>query len=207
MATEISENGIPKEDETWRLVDPRPIQEENPYTFFVPSEAEKAALVAGDIIKLIFEGPVSNEFFVERMWLKFEGRDAQGCFGYLDNQPYEIEGLHLGDMVRFQNYHIVSVLEPKIDLDASDEDRYFARCYVDPALMDGKQKIGRLERRKPPRRWWRKKRDRFQNTGWYIYAEGTKKPWRRQMQYIAIGHILNKDDSILEHLRLRTHSQ
>ena len=184
----------------WRIIDPRPIQGESPFTFFVPSEAEKAALTEGDLVKLMFEGTDNDEFPVERMWVIFQGRDTEGCFGHLDNQPIEIRKLDQGDRISFQDHHIVSVWEPKIDLDTSEEDKYFARCYVDPILLGSDQKIGRLERRKPPMRWWRRKPERFQDTGWHIYAEGKKRPWRRNMQWIAIGVVLNKDASIQKYL-------
>lgn len=187
-------------DARWRLVDPRPIRDENPYTFFVPSDAEKKALKEGDNVKLIFEGLDPDTGGTERMWVIHTGRDATGWYGKLDNEPYAIAGLSCGDPILFQEYHMVSVLDVKVD-DLSDEDRFFARCHVDPRILEDGAQIAWLERRKPKRNWWwQRSREQFADTGWCIYAEGGKALRRARMQHVAIGVLLNRDDSFLPFL-------
>ncbi len=198
MVDDVPENGPNLDVSAWQLIDPRPIQQENPYTFFVPSDAEKAALVPGDLVKLMFRS-LSPHNGTERMWVTFQGRDEVGAFGQLDNQPLDIPGLTAGDIIRFQDHHIVSVWEPKVD-DISHEDRMFARCHVDPRILNGGARIGRIERRSAWRTWrpWRK--DRWPDTGWYIYANDNTRPRSRDMRYVAIGVVLNQDDSIRPYL-------
>ncbi|MEP3453638.1 DUF2185 domain-containing protein [Tateyamaria sp.] len=181
----------------WELVDPRSTQEENPYTFFVPSEAEKNALVGGDLVKLIFESCDPNGGSVERMWVIYRDRDENGWYGQLDNEPFDIEGLSRGDEIHFKDFNIVGVWDTKID-SMDDEDRYFARCHVDQRIIDGSARIGRLERRKPKWFWWwQRKHQRFSDTGWHIFAEDNSTHKSAKMSYLAIGVVLNKDDSYL----------
>lgn len=180
----------------WKLVDPRPSVIEYPYTFFVPSDAEKNALEKEDLVKLVFEGPDS----IERMWVTVKGRDEHVFFGELDNEPYEIAGLSRGDAIRFNDFHIVGIWEHKIPTEEG-EDQYFARCHVDQRIVDGEARISHLERRKPRWRWWwQRKRERFPDTGWYIFADENGSNLGRKMVYRAIGSVLNRDDAFLEFL-------
>lgn len=180
----------------WCLIDPRSTIEECPYTFFVPSDAEKAALESGNLVKLIFESLDPEEDSIERMWVIFRGRDEHGYFGNLDNEPYDIQGLSAGDMIHFDDFNIIAVWEPKFDT-PEDEDRFFARCHVDPRILYDDKRIGRLVRRKPKRQWWWSKPRLYPDTGWHIYANDESTPKRKEMEYVAIGALLNKDNSFL----------
>ena len=181
----------------WQLIDPRSIQAENPYTFFVPSDAEKNALEDGDLVKLMFECLDPDGGSIERMWVIFSERDENGCRGQLDNEPLEIEGLSQGDQVHFEDFHIVGVWDTKVDI-VDDEDRYFARCHVDQRIIDGNANVGRLERRKPKWFWWwQRKYQRYADTGWHIFAEDDPTQSKTKMSYLAIGVVLNKEDSFL----------
>lgn len=182
---------------TWRLIDPRPSLRAHPYTFFVPSDGEINALEQGDLVKMMFEVTQGDETPVERMWVRFHERDPEGCIGRLDNVPYQIQGLAAGDVITFQPWHITEVQELRVD-DAQDEERMFARCHVDPHVLDGTAPIQRMVRRK--RRWYEPRRiARYPDTGWYIYSD--RKLPARAMKYVAIGVVLNADDSPLSHLR------
>lgn len=183
-----------KEGPSWVLSDTRPMQEESPYTFFVPSDAEKAALEPGDLVRLRFEGDAG----AERMWVLFKGRDEKGCFGVLDNEPAEISDLHMHDEVRFQNHHILSVYELKVTTneEIAAEGKFFERCYVALEIIKSAAKISKAERCLP--------RDiegeSFPDTGWIIYAEGKENLPLEEMSYVAIGIVLNKDDGLLPFL-------
>lgn len=202
MVDDVSKCGQNHGMSAWQLIDPRPIRQDNPYTFFVPSDAEKAAIVPGDLVKLMFRS-LSPQNGTERMWVTFQGRDQAGAFGDLHNEPLDIPGLTAGDPIRFQDYHIISVWEPKVD-DISHEDRMFGRCHVDPRILSGGAQIGRIERRSTWRGWrpWRKVR--WPDTGWYFYADDSARPKTRDMRYVAIGVVLNKDDSALPYLTAPT---
>lgn len=183
----------------WRLLDPRPTHRENPYTFFLPSEAEKNAVEEGEVVKLAFESLDPDNDTVERMWVKYRGQDEDGWYGDLDNKPYTIEGLHPGDTIRFQSYHIHSVWDLKIDTN-EDEQLYFSRCHVDQRIIDGEAEVATLERRKPKKLpWWNRSREEFPDSGWYVYAEAAKHPGD-QMQYVALAVVLNRDDGFIDML-------
>ena len=198
MVNEAPENGSDIDASAWQLIDPRPIRSENPYTFFVPSAAEKAAIVPGDLVKLMFRSLATPEG-TERMWVTVIGRDHRGIHGDLDNQPLDIPGLSAGDRIRFQEHHVVGVWAPKVD-DVTHEDRMFARCHVDPRVLSGAVPIGRIERRRTLLSWLRARKDGWPDTGWYIYANDGVVPRRRDMRYVALGLVLNSDDSMLPHI-------
>ncbi len=100
--------------------------------------------------------------------------------------------------MRFADYHIISVLEPKFSSAEDDhaEARAFSRCRVDPAIIDDGARIGTIERLAPDPG----EGARFSDTGWRIFAEGAPRPDADDMLYLAIGVVLNKDDSILPYL-------
>ena len=198
MVDDVPDDGSDADASAWQLIDPRPIQQENPYTFFVPSAAEKAAIAPGDLVKLMFRSLATPDGS-ERMWVVFQGRDDRGAFGDLDSQPLDIPGLTAGDRIRFQDHHVVSVWEPKVD-DISHEDRMFARCHVDPRVLSGAMPIGRIERRRALFSWRHWRKDRWPDTGWYIFAADGTTPRPRDMRYVALGLVLNRDDSILPHI-------
>lgn len=177
----------------WELIDPRPTMEQNPYTFFVPSNAEKAALQPGDLVKMMFDGLDEG---VERMWVIFEGRDDQGCYGKLDNEPCAITGLNLHDPVRFQDFHITAVYQNRCtsDEDLAAEEKFFERCHVDPEILSGEAQISKAERHPPKEN----EDQRFPDAGWVIHADGREDLPLDKMSYVAIGVVLNRDDSLLE---------
>lgn len=189
----------PRPPGRWQLIDPRPIRKEAPFTFFVPSDAEKAALQPGDTVKLMFEALEEGEA-TERMWVTFEGRDADGMFGKLDNQPVGISGLALHDPVRFQDFHIVSVLNPRCTTgeEQAEEDRYFARCRVERAIIEGRARVALAERHD--------RQDvaqvKFPDTGWRFYSTDTPDMQLDDMNFVAVGVVLNKDASLLDVLHL-----
>jgi len=64
------------------LLDPRPIAAGAPYTFFLPSSDEIAAIAGGDLAKLMFEHVLAGrEWGVERMWVKVDGVQADKLTG------------------------------------------------------------------------------------------------------------------------------
>ncbi|MEP3636221.1 MAG: DUF2185 domain-containing protein [Paracoccaceae bacterium] len=181
----------------WRLLDPRPIHRENPYTFFLPSEAEKSAVEEGDIVKLAFESLDPDNGAIERMWVIYRGQDGDGWYGDLDNEPYDIEGLHLGDRIYFQSHHIYSVWDLKIDT-ADDEKQYFSRCHVDQRIIDGEADVVTLERRKPKRLpWWKRRREKYPDSGWFIFASAEEHA-QAKFQYVAVAVVLNQDDGFID---------
>src|ERR1700752_3193141 len=99
---------IGSSDTLYGLVDPRPMAKSAPYTFFLPSPVEIAAVAKGDLVKLIFEyfHPI-DKWGAERMWVIVEEAQDGNLAGVLDNHPDEpTSTLKTGDAIHFQRHHI-----------------------------------------------------------------------------------------------------
>jgi uncharacterized protein YegJ (DUF2314 family) len=81
---------------------------ENPDTFEIPTEADKAAVTVNDYVKLIFQ---QSGAMSERMWVLVTAVDGDKLRGTLDNDPINIVSLSHGDEVLFGTEHIVAVLD------------------------------------------------------------------------------------------------
>lgn len=85
----------------------------HPRTFALPRRCDLSALVAGDLVKLIFLAPAGGRPAAERMWVLItEGNFALGWKGTLANDPATLEGLHHGDPVRFFAHHVIAIERP-----------------------------------------------------------------------------------------------
>lgn len=78
---------------------------DNPDTFRIPTDAEKAAVQPGDYVKCGF---IAKGGRVERMWVEVcsEGK------GMLASQPvlFPADQLALGSFVEFEPRHIINIL-------------------------------------------------------------------------------------------------
>lgn len=84
-----------------------------PETFWIPSEEEKDSIIAGDLVKLMFEMKCSC---AERMWVRVSEVGHPKMVGTLANQPVGIPRLDFGDTVKFKRDHIID-----IEIDDGDE--------------------------------------------------------------------------------------
>lgn len=84
-----------------------------PSTFHIPSENERAELVVGDFVKLIFIPPTMVGG--ERMWVKVTQINEDSYQGTLANDPALITSLKYEDIVHFEAQHIATILKkPKM---------------------------------------------------------------------------------------------
>jgi len=187
----------------YELDDPRPVVAENPYTFFVPGLEEIAALEPGDDVKLIFRSiPRAPRWGAERMWVRILAMAPEGLTGELLNEPSDMPQLHAGAQVDFQPWHIVGVDwkdEAKAQRFADLESRFFGRCMVDEDVVEGRARVGYLYRETPD---LGQQGDQYPDTGWRIrgelFAGETEAAYaRREPCCVALGVVLNRDDSIL----------
>lgn len=188
---------------TYALEDLRPRAIESPYTFFVPTDAEIAALRPGVFVKLIFESvPPSLAHNAERMWVEITQLTKEGLEGRLDNVPLDIPQLTMGQIVPFQAHHVASILweseEDKVRFgDSSEEDRWFNRCFVDECILNDGVPVGFLYREEPEDFL----DENWSDTGWRIRGVQTglsnTEIDARSMRFVAIGAVLNRDDSFL----------
>lgn len=90
------------------------LHQEFPDTFFIPSAEEKACLQKNDTVKLIFR----QNSAVERMWVTLTQEptktDTLLLFeGVLDNVPFELKNLKLGDKIHFTEDNIIAIFSPE----------------------------------------------------------------------------------------------
>jgi hypothetical protein len=82
-----------------------------------PAIEEFLYLKIGDRVKLIFEilgEDESGEFIqCERMWVKIEEKTEQGYRGILDNEPTTEGTLYCGEVIDFEDKHIMEVYKPE----------------------------------------------------------------------------------------------
>lgn len=186
----------------WWVDDPRQIAREAPYTFFLPHEAELAALSPGDLVKLTFRAwPQSREWDAERMWVIVTEAGPDGLVGALDNFPSDMPQLKPGKRVRFQRHQV-------IDLEIVEESRrpeglvarrqYWERCLVDQVVLSEGVAVAYLYREEPEPM---EEGETYPDSGWRIRGDyrglSHEEIDAREMSYVALGAVLNRDDSWL----------
>lgn len=88
----------------WSLADAVERHRLTPDTFRIPSDEAKAALRAGDRVKVIVEPDTG---IPERVWVTVTAVD--GLVGTLDSDPAELHGLRAGDVVPFELRHVIAI--------------------------------------------------------------------------------------------------
>jgi uncharacterized protein YegJ (DUF2314 family) len=79
----------------------------HPDTFEIPTELDITFLEVEDYVKLCFEeeGRAS-----ERMWVTITKIDEDNFTGTLDNEPFELKSVKLGDTINFKAKNIIGIL-------------------------------------------------------------------------------------------------
>ncbi|HYD88532.1 MAG TPA: DUF2185 domain-containing protein [Vitreimonas sp.] len=189
--------------QSYVLDDPRPIAASAPYTYFLPSAARLAAIEPGDQVKLLFRSlAASPKYDVERMWVCVLAVDGEHFEGTLENAPFDMPGLKKGERVSFERFHVVS-----IDFqDAAKEDRigdepgrqYWDRCMVDRCVLYEGVPVGYLYREDD---LLEREGDKYPDSGWRIRGDARglsdAEVDSREAEYVALGTVLNRDDSWL----------
>jgi len=94
----------------YTLGDPRPIAAEAPYTYYLPSAPELAAIEPGDVVQLIFRGLAPGlKYGAERMWVTVISADGDTLTGRLENRPHDIPGLEPGEIATFERHHVIDI--------------------------------------------------------------------------------------------------
>jgi hypothetical protein len=184
----------------YNICDPRPIAVEAPYTFFLPSPLEIAAVSTGDTVKLIFNYPHQTEKWEgERMWVIVDQANGETLRGFLDNDPDEpTSPLKAGDEIVFWRHQIIDVhwKDPASSPPPAEYRQYWDRCLVDQCVLDGQEPVEYLYREEPD---IAAVNDKYPDSGWRI--RGRMGPAtdvemeKREAAYVALGAVLNRDDS------------
>ena len=187
-------------NQAYYLDDPRPTQRQASYTFFLPDPRRLEALEPGDHAKLIFVPTAEGtKYSAERMWVHIVEKKGPKFRGKLDNIPDDVPGLKLGDIIEFEAWHIIDA-----EFDDKEKDKnlqfpsrtYYERCLVDRCILDDEIKVHFVYRENPD---LMEDGDKYPDSGWRIRGD-----WRglsdeevdaRQCEYVALGAVLNRDDS------------
>jgi hypothetical protein len=184
----------------YNILDPRPIAAEAPYTFFLPSPAEIAAVGEGDVVKLLFDYPHQTEkWAAERMWAIVESGDGDDLRGVLDNDPDEpTSPLKAGDRLSFKRHDILAIEWARSDAapSAADYREYWDRCLVDQCVLEGQEPVEYIYREEPETA---SDDDKHADSGWRIRGRmgsaSDAEIDEREVAYVALGAVLNRDDS------------
>ena len=182
------------------ILDPRPIAAEAPYTFFFPSPSEIAAVGKGDLVKLLFDYPHQTEkWAAERMWVIVESCEGNDLRGVLDNNPDEpTSPLKAGDELAFKRHDILAIEwdNPNAAPSAADYREYWDRCLVDQCVLDGQEPVEYIYREEPD---MASNDDKHADSGWRIRGRVSSaidaEIDERKVAYVALGAVLNRDDS------------
>lgn len=180
--------------------DPRPIAARAPYTFELPSSEELGEIGTGDLVQLIFRSqPPGERWDAERMWVAITKADSGVLEGELQNQPSDMPQLKLNQTVRFASHCIIAVKfqdETKSVRFAKPRSRTWDRCLVDDCVLDGSASVHFVYREDPD---MTADEDEYPDSGWRIrgdYREcSDAEVDDRSASYVALGAVLNRDDS------------
>jgi hypothetical protein len=186
----------------YAIDDPRPIADAAPYTFFLPSENELLALGPGDLAKLIVRSvPASPDYAAERMWVSIVRAQGDRLWGRLDNTPFDMPQLRPGAMIAFYRGDVIdlrwgvsrSIRPPS----APRRREFWSRCLVDTCVLEDQVPVHYVYREPPTLGDEAGEVD----SGWRIRGDyrgiDDEAVDAREIDYVAVGKVLNVDDSWL----------
>jgi hypothetical protein len=187
--------------ELYEIIDPRPIAASARYTYFLPSAARLGAVGNGDLVKVTMRAvPPSDKWDAERMWIKVRSAEPDWLEGTLDSQPDDMPKLSKGASIRVPRTHVIDVLFENADKEKAvpiePRREFWERCWVDQAVLDGDLPIQYVYREEPEPM---QDGDKYPDSGWRIRGDmrgvSEEKLAERKIAYVALGAVLNKDDS------------
>jgi hypothetical protein len=190
-------------DALYDIQDPRPIVASSPYTFYLPSAARLAAISERDLVQAVIRArPRSQKYDAERMWVRIKRADTEWLEGTLESKPLDMPFLESGTQIRLRRSDVIDVIfddsntaRKPTELPIRD---YWERCLVDQAVLDRELTVGYLYREAPD---MGKPDDKFPDSGWRIRGDMREADiealGRRKFAYIALGKVLNQDDTWL----------
>jgi hypothetical protein len=187
----------------YEIDDPQPTAEGAPYTYYLPGENELLALAPGDMAQIVFRSiPPGRKWDAERMWLTITSVDRDGLRGTLGNQPWDMPQLKVGDLVEFKRSDVISIVWDEdreiLPPPAAARREYWERCLVDSCVVEDGVKVDYIYREEPD---MAEPDDTYPDSGWRIRGDHRDvtdaELDARRFEYIALGAVLNHDDSWL----------
>ena len=184
------------------LRDPRPTAKSAPYTFFLPDEIEIESVGKGDLVRLGFNYlHETKDWSSERMWVIVDQVGDDEMRGTLDNHPAEpTSPLKAGDPIVFRRYQILGIkwARPETTPPSPLYRTYWERCLVDQCVLDGAELVENLYREEPEPL---ADGETYPDSGWRILGRRSDDTDAdmdaRKVAYVALGAVLNVDDSWL----------
>ncbi len=181
--------------------DPRVLAAQNPYTFWLPHPVSLAALEPGDIARFIFfQSDGATQYNAERMWVLIQRIDDGYISGILDNEPVDMPRIKRGTEVCLPVSHAIDFefAPGKRGPPPPRQREYWDWCFVDSCVLEQRSHVDHLYRETPmPRR----DGDTDPDSGWRIRgtpeAIADDERHDRPPQFVALGAVLNRDDSWL----------
>ncbi len=182
----------------YEIRDPRPIAASAPYTFFMPSEAEVGSIGLDDWIQVIIAAvPPSAKWEAERLWFAVTSTSGEAIEARLESEPRDIGALPKGSVIAVPRAAVMDVIFKDGRPLPPGGRQYWDRCFVDAIVLRRRQKADYIYREEPEVR----AEDRDPDSGWRIRAsqEGVtaKEIEELGVEYVALGKVLNVDDSWL----------
>lgn len=181
---------------SWHLGDPSDLRTSAKYTFSFPSAKSLAKLGVGNSVKLMFEfEPAVEGYSTERMWVLVHSRNEAGQFtGTLQNTPDFIKDLKQGEIVTFEEKHIIGDDLPADEDDDDIVSRYYPRCLVTRRVLYDGAKVTCLYREVPDARG---QGPVAGDSGWRLLAGDETPEYMADPEnvfYVSLGAVLNRDD-------------
>lgn len=182
----------------YEVDDPRPIAASAPYTFFLPSPADVSNLGAGDLIKATIRSvPPSAEWDAERLWFTITTVSDESFEARLESEPSDMPAFPKGRVIRIPRAAVVDLIFRDDRPHVVGRREYWDRCLVDSSALKGARPVAYVYREQPEMR----PDDRFPDSGWRIRSNTAGlSAWEVEnttVEYVALGAVLNKDDSWL----------
>lgn len=185
----------------YEVIDPRPVAALAKYTFFLPSAARIDAIAGGDLVQVTVRAiPNSMKWDAERLWVRVHSVEPDWLEGPLESQPDDMPLVSKGMTIRLPRTHVINVVFEDPDKEeailADQQREFWERCWVDQAVLDGELPVGFIYREEPEPI---QDGERFADSGWRIRGDmrgaSAAQLAERKIAYVALGAVLNKDDS------------
>lgn len=154
----------------------------------------------GDDVKLIIQSkPQGLKYDAERMWVRVREVTPSGLCGELNNEAFDMPQLELGHSIRFQAFHIIDIDTDRTLPDELPRKEYWDRCIVDRCVLDDGVPVSFIYREEPD---LAQPDDKYPDSGWRVRGDyrdiSEEELESRDVTYIALGKVLNVDDSWLD---------